>query len=79
MIYPLSFGSWLTCPRPIRQTSPEVKGYGWLLERRLGSGREKEEKQSCGVYWAAVEATCRVDILAGYANTSGGGQLQYCL
>lgn len=37
------------------------------------SGRKKEDKQSCRVYWATVEATCRVDILARYKKTSGGG------
>lgn len=52
----------------IRPTPPEVKGYGppFLLE----SGRKKEEKWPCGVYWAAVEATCCVDVLAGCLNTN---------
>lgn len=65
----------------IRPTLPEVKEHNWPLERRAGleAGEKKEEKQSCGVYWAPVEATCRVDILAGYMNTNGGGQLQYCM
>ena len=32
------------------------------------------ERRSCGVYWAAVEATCRADVLAEYLNADGGGR-----
>lgn len=38
MIYPLSFGSWLTCPRPADQLRLKVKGSGWPF------GKEREKR-----------------------------------